>query len=107
MSQKDTGTNVNLQLVRNFIDQRNHVCEEIKMVFNKIELFLLSGMDVENKKKMIGFRLSSYAAGSTAVGPIDHLCHIPQRMKTAIKVYEYCTFFKLELECIYLYCCRY
>lgn len=35
---------------------------------------------------MIGFRLSSYASGSTAVGPIDDLCHIPQNMKTAVKV---------------------
>ncbi|XP_058794553.1 tRNA (uracil-5-)-methyltransferase homolog A [Phymastichus coffea] len=53
---------------------------------NKCEFTV--GMDVQNEKKMIGFRLSSYAAGSTAVGPIDHLCHIPQRMKTAIKILE-------------------
>jgi tRNA (uracil-5-)-methyltransferase len=47
---------------------------------------MFAGTDVTGHQKMIGFRLSSYAAGSTAVGPIDHLCHIPQRMKTAIKV---------------------
>jgi len=35
---------------------------------------------------MIGFRLSSYASGSTAVGPIDDLRHIPENMKTAAKV---------------------
>ncbi|XP_057327064.1 tRNA (uracil-5-)-methyltransferase homolog A-like [Microplitis mediator] len=37
---------------------------------------------------LIGFRLSSYAAGSTAVGPIDHLCHIPERMKVAVKIFQ-------------------
>ncbi|XP_014207532.1 tRNA (uracil-5-)-methyltransferase homolog A [Copidosoma floridanum] len=53
---------------------------------NKCEFTI--GLDVSGKKKMIGFRLSSYAAGSISVGPIDHLCHIPQRMKTAVKILE-------------------
>lgn len=44
------------------------------------------GRDVTGSKRMIGFRLSSYAAGSVAVGPVDDLVHIPKRMKTAIKV---------------------
>ncbi|XP_051153093.1 tRNA (uracil-5-)-methyltransferase homolog A [Leptopilina boulardi] len=38
--------------------------------------------------KIIGFRLSSYAAGSTAVGPIDDLIHIPKIMKSAVKLLE-------------------
>ncbi|XP_011500831.1 PREDICTED: tRNA (uracil-5-)-methyltransferase homolog A-like isoform X2 [Ceratosolen solmsi marchali] len=53
---------------------------------NKCEFTV--GIDVTGKQKMIGFRLSSYAAGSIAVGPIDHLCHIPKRMKIAIKILE-------------------
>ncbi|XP_049792714.1 tRNA (uracil-5-)-methyltransferase homolog A-like [Schistocerca nitens] len=36
----------------------------------------------------VGFRVSSYAQGSTAVGPVDSLIHIPQRMKLAGKVFE-------------------
>ena len=48
---------------------------------------LITGRDVSGTQKMIGFRMSSYAAGSTAIGPIDNLCHIPERMKIAIKVY--------------------
>ncbi|XP_046593625.1 tRNA (uracil-5-)-methyltransferase homolog A [Neodiprion lecontei] len=36
----------------------------------------------------IGFRLSSYAAGCTAVGPVEDLKHIPQRMIDAVKVFE-------------------
>lgn len=44
------------------------------------------GKNIEGDKVIIGFRLSSYAAGCTAVGPIDDLCHIPKNMKTAVKV---------------------
>ncbi|EZA46612.1 TRNA (uracil-5-)-methyltransferase-like protein A [Ooceraea biroi] len=46
------------------------------------------GKDSEQEKVIIGFRLSSYASGSTAVGPIDDLCHIPENMKVAVKVLE-------------------
>lgn len=63
-------------------------------------------------KRMIGFRLSSYAAGSIAVAPVDHLCHIPERMKSAIKVQKilfplcFCSFifksFLLDFGKIYL-----
>ncbi|XP_032682575.1 tRNA (uracil-5-)-methyltransferase homolog A-like [Odontomachus brunneus] len=53
---------------------------------NKCEFTI--GKDSEQHKIMIGFRLSSYASGSTAVGPIDDLCHIPQNMKTAVKILE-------------------
>lgn len=49
----------------------------------------MTGKDSEQNKIMIGFRLSSYASGSTAVAPIDDLCHIPKSMKTAVKVNFY------------------
>lgn len=48
-----------------------------------------TGKDSEQNKIIIGFRLSSYASGSTAVAPIDDLCHIPKSMKTAVKVNFY------------------
>jgi len=44
------------------------------------------GKNNEQSKIMIGFRLSTYASGSIAVGPIDDLSHIPENMKIAIKV---------------------
>ncbi|GAB1864681.1 tRNA (uracil(54)-C(5))-methyltransferase [Camponotus japonicus] len=53
---------------------------------NKCEFTI--GKDSEQNKITIGFRLSSYASGSTAVAPIDNLCHIPKSMKTAVKVLE-------------------
>ncbi|KAJ8676069.1 hypothetical protein QAD02_011855 [Eretmocerus hayati] len=53
---------------------------------NKCEFTI--GYDVTQSKRMIGFRLSSYASGSTAVGPIHHLRHIPEKMKTAIRIFE-------------------
>lgn len=48
-------------------------------------IFSFIGKNTEGKRT-IGFRLSSYAAGSTAVGPIDDLIHIPELMKSAVKV---------------------
>jgi len=51
------------------------------------------GKNSEQSKIMIGFRLSTYASGSIAVGPIDDLCHIPENMKIAIKVNFNCQFF--------------
>ncbi|XP_012229282.1 tRNA (uracil-5-)-methyltransferase homolog A [Linepithema humile] len=53
---------------------------------NKCEFTI--GKDTEQNKVIIGFRLSSYASGSTAVGPIDDLCHIPESMKVAVKILE-------------------
>ncbi|XP_060815247.1 tRNA (uracil-5-)-methyltransferase homolog A [Bombus pascuorum] len=53
---------------------------------NKCE-FTVGKSEKENEV-VIGFRLSSYAAGSTAVGPIDNLCHIPNTMKVLVKVLE-------------------
>ncbi|XP_071554149.1 tRNA (uracil-5-)-methyltransferase homolog A-like [Temnothorax nylanderi] len=53
---------------------------------NKCEFTV--GKDSEQSKIMIGFRLSTYASGSTAVGPIDDLCHIPENMKIAVKILE-------------------
>ncbi|XP_050579632.1 tRNA (uracil-5-)-methyltransferase homolog A [Bombus affinis] len=53
---------------------------------NKCE-FTVGKSEKENEV-VIGFRLSSYASGSTAVGPIDNLCHIPNTMKVVVKVLE-------------------
>ncbi|KOC62531.1 tRNA (uracil-5-)-methyltransferase like protein A [Habropoda laboriosa] len=53
---------------------------------NKCEFTV--GRGNKGDKVVIGFRLSSYAAGSTAVGPIDNLCHIPNKMKVVAKVLE-------------------
>ncbi|XP_072752322.1 tRNA (uracil-5-)-methyltransferase homolog A isoform X2 [Anoplolepis gracilipes] len=53
---------------------------------NKCEFTI--GKNSEQNKIVIGFRLSSYASGSTAVAPIDDLCHIPKSMKTAVKILE-------------------
>lgn len=54
--------------------------------FNLNFLFYGAGKDSEQSEIMIGFRLSTYASGSTAVGPIYDLCHIPESMKIAVKV---------------------
>lgn len=51
-----------------------------------IFFFYNAGKDSEQSTIIIGFRLSTYASGSTAVGPIDDLCHIPENMKIAVKV---------------------
>lgn len=59
------------------------------------------GKDTEQNKVIIGFRLSSYASGSTAVGPVDELCHIPESMKVAVKVNFSCWFFSLQFHCNY------
>lgn len=53
---------------------------------NKCEFTI--GKNVEGDKVIIGFRLSSYVAGCTAVGPIDDLCHISKSMKVAAKALE-------------------
>ncbi|XP_053981431.1 tRNA (uracil-5-)-methyltransferase homolog A-like [Hylaeus volcanicus] len=53
---------------------------------NKCEFTV--GRSNDGDKVTVGFRLSSYAAGSTAVGPIDDLCHIPMKMRTVAKVLE-------------------
>lgn len=55
-------------------------------VFFNYSSFLITGKSETSADVMIGFRLSSYAAGCTAVGPIEGLKHIPQRMVDAVKV---------------------
>lgn len=50
------------------------------------KLIFITGKSFDGKETIIGFRLASYAAGSVAVAPIDHLCHIPDKMKLAVKV---------------------
>lgn len=59
----------------------------------KFFFFCDVGKDSEQNQIMIGFRLSTYASGSTAVGPIYDLCHIPENMKIAVKVNFNCQFF--------------
>jgi len=36
----------------------------------------------------VGFRVSSYKKGSFAVGPVQHLPHLPDSMKSAVKLFE-------------------
>ncbi|XP_011300538.1 tRNA (uracil-5-)-methyltransferase homolog A [Fopius arisanus] len=60
--------------------------DETEEYRNKCEFTV--GKSRDGKEIVIGFRLSSYAAGSTAVGPIDDLCHIPKSMKTAVKLFQ-------------------
>lgn len=59
-----------------------------KILLKSIYIFFFynAGKDSEQSTIIIGFRLSTYASGSTAVGPIDDLCHIPKNMKIAVKV---------------------
>lgn len=51
---------------------------------NKCEFTI--GKSRDEGKIIIGFRMAAYATGSTSVGPIQHLCHIPESMKKAVKV---------------------
>ncbi|XP_076167441.1 tRNA (uracil-5-)-methyltransferase homolog A [Ptiloglossa arizonensis] len=60
--------------------------ERITEYRNKCEFTV--GKSNDGDKVVVGFRLSSYAAGSTAVGPIDDLCHIPVKMRIVAKVLE-------------------
>ncbi|CAL8113038.1 unnamed protein product [Orchesella dallaii] len=55
---------------------------------NKCEFSI--GYNPESKEKTVGFRLSSYKRGSTAVGPIDTVTHLPDCMvKSALKFQEF------------------
>lgn len=58
--------------------------EETEGYRNKCEFTI--GKHEETGLPSIGFRLGSYATGSTTVGPVDSLKHIPERMKIAVKV---------------------
>lgn len=53
---------------------------------NKCEFSI--GKHEESGLPTIGFRLGSYATGSTCVGPVESLKHIPERMKKAVEVLE-------------------
>lgn len=46
------------------------------------------GIDEETKLPTVGFRIGSYVNGITGVGTIDSLKHIPQSMKTAVKLFQ-------------------
>lgn len=52
---------------------------------NKCEFSI--GKD-ENEETVIGFRLGSYANGFTEIGSVQHLKHIPDKMKLAVKLFE-------------------
>ncbi|CAG7831212.1 unnamed protein product [Allacma fusca] len=53
---------------------------------NKCEFTI--GYNPENKEKTVGFRLSSYKRGSKAVGKIDSLIHLPEKMVQGAQVFE-------------------
>jgi len=82
MLPKHIEINANLQLV---IISRFKQGYKSFVRFNLL-LFYDTGKDSKQSEIIIGFRLSTYASGSTAVGPIDDLCHIPENMKVAVKV---------------------
>ncbi|KAG5890762.1 hypothetical protein JTB14_016499 [Gonioctena quinquepunctata] len=60
--------------------------DPIKGYRNKCEFTV--GIDEETKIPTVGFRLGSYVKGSTSVGPVDNLIHIPESMKLAVKVFQ-------------------
>lgn len=51
---------------------------------NKCEFTI--GINHENQLPTVGFRISAYVNGTTAIGPVEHLDHIPDSMKLAVKV---------------------
>lgn len=53
---------------------------------NKCEFSI--GLDDENHLPTVGFRLTSYDKGSTAVAPVEELNHIPDQMKAAVKAFQ-------------------
>lgn len=51
---------------------------------------LMLGLNPKTSEKTVGFRLSSYRKGSVAVGPIEHLIHLPKNMvQGALAFQEY------------------
>ncbi|CAG9856575.1 unnamed protein product [Phyllotreta striolata] len=53
---------------------------------NKCEFTV--GLDEETKLPTVGFRIGSYVNGTTGVGPVENLMHIPESMKLAVKLFE-------------------
>uniref|UniRef100_A0A1B6D834 tRNA (uracil(54)-C(5))-methyltransferase n=2 Tax=Clastoptera arizonana TaxID=38151 RepID=A0A1B6D834_9HEMI len=53
---------------------------------NKCEFTI--GLNEETGEKTVGFRLGSYATGTVGVGPVHFLKNIPERVKTAAKIFE-------------------
>lgn len=53
---------------------------------NKCEFTV--GMNEETELPTVGFRIGSYVNGTTGVGPIDELVHIPFAMTNAAKVFR-------------------
>lgn len=48
--------------------------------------FIYTGINPENNLPTVGFRIASYKEGSIHVGPIAHLCHLPDAMKKVVLV---------------------
>lgn len=61
-------------------------------------VFVIIGMDVENKEPVVGFRVGSYIQGKTCVAPIDNITNVPRRMKDVVNVS-----FSNYLKFIYVY----
>ncbi|ENN76561.1 hypothetical protein D910_08348, partial [Dendroctonus ponderosae] len=59
---------------------------EINGYRNKCEFTI--GINQENQLPTVGFRICAYVNGTTAIGPVEHLDHIPDSMKLAVKVFE-------------------
>lgn len=55
-------------------------------VFHYIYYFVITGMDMENKEPIVGFRVGAYVHGKTCVAPIDKISNVPQRMKDVVNV---------------------
>nr|XP_023017149.1 tRNA (uracil-5-)-methyltransferase homolog A isoform X2 [Leptinotarsa decemlineata] len=53
---------------------------------NKCEFTV--GIDEDTNLPTVGFRIGSYVKGTTAVGPVDNLVHIPESMKVAVKIFQ-------------------
>lgn len=53
---------------------------------NKCEFTI--GINPENDLPTVGFRIASYKEGSIHVGPIAHLCHLPDAMKKVVLEFE-------------------
>ncbi|XP_050294370.1 tRNA (uracil-5-)-methyltransferase homolog A [Anthonomus grandis grandis] len=60
--------------------------DQINGYRNKCEFSV--GINPKTKLATVGFRIGAYVDGITGVGPVEHLAHIPDSMKIAVKVFE-------------------
>ncbi|CAG9773523.1 unnamed protein product [Ceutorhynchus assimilis] len=59
-------------------------CDQIDGYRNKCEFSV--GVNPETNLPTVGFRIGAYVNGTTGVAPVDHLRHIPESMKLAVRV---------------------